>query len=593
MRWFLVFATAVFSSCLAAPLTANAAPAPPSATRPATTGAGRATPPAAQPNAQRKNAGANQNAGANKKTGANKNAGTHKNAGTNGTPPKKPGTDQPPATLRQASWVAWALGAAGAAVALVLIGLAWRAFASKSAEPTGPAIVAALPVLAALGFAIIPFAPMLGEGRWVPVEVLAAGVLLGGGFLGFLYGLPVVDPDALKTYGAAAGTFVRPGTKLEKVTDGIVSAFTGGILVYALTQGARFNDFFVRQLGLSGATNLLGAGILFFFGPIGFMLGYCVTATVGALGFKRVQETLVAAASIVQSIELLPDLPISAPTPEQLAAASDIAKRPYSSLTGAAEKAAWARAKTVLERYGEALPAYQDAIILDPNNAGLLIDYATTIYNDPSTNDIPSVLQLLARASALTGGNASPALRQRNYALTAAAQLYLPGGYEDAIITVNEWIANGQQAPTSWHTRFYRACGFGQLYESFAAVTPPARPPYVTALQAPDLARLQALVRNDVAITLAAAPGQGLERVRMVMDPTSPARQNLADDDLQMLAADFPPICQDVGITVPPPPAPDPPPALPRPARPTTIPDPVALTAPGALQTWIDLNCRP
>ena len=491
----------------------------------------------------------------------------------------------PPSIVPIPEWLVALLVCLGIALLVAMGAVALRFFLDQdNKKGAGSLILLTLPILAVLGLVLIPFAPGLDTGRWIPVDVLAIAVFVGGAFLGFLYGLPVVDADALKTAGSTAGTFIRPSTKLEKVTDSLMTAFTGGVVVFALTQGSRFNAFFLQQTGLTANnfSSLLGIAMLLYFAPIGFVLAYVLTATVGALAFKRAEESLVDATAIVKSFPPLADLPLE-PTPEQLAAAGQIAARPYASLANAAEKSAWARAQTLLKNYPQALAAYQDAVVLDPRNPGLLVDYATTVYNDPTIDDIPTVISLLNRAQAAAGAQTDSSTQRRILALRASANLYVEGGYEQTIQIVNEWLS-GPVTPTRL-ARYYRACAFGQLYEACATIPLPGAAPFV-GLSAADDAPLRQLVRNDVNVTIASAPGSGKQNVRMVVDPSSPLRLRADDDDLQMLAADDPVLCTQVGLAAPPPP-----PQTPHPRLPVVLPNPVA--APGTLGAWITANCPP
>jgi len=506
---------------------------------------------------------------------------------TNGGQPKSTEGATPNATPAPTTpfpaWSGYVTTAVGAVLFALLGALAfgWRAGAAQ--RGAGPALLATIPLLAFLGLLAIPFAPNLGAGNWIPVEALAVALFVAGAFLGFLYGLPVIDPDAVKAAAASAGTFLRPGTKLDAVIDSIMPVLTGGVLTYAITQAAHFNTVFLRLANLpsNSSSQLLGMAILAYFTPLGFILSYSLTSTVGALAFKRAQETLVLQSDIVRAFPNLPDLP-NEPTDDERAAAATIAKVPYASLRGAAEKATWARAQTILKNYPDALKAYQDAIVLDPRNAPLILDYATAIYNEPDIDDVDLVLQQVDRARSLCGPNVPPALQQRINALTAAAKLYKPGSYEDVIVLVNGWISSA--VPTTPFARFYRACAFGQLYESNAPAALPNAPPFVTLPPADD-APLKALVRNDVALTLVASPDAGPANVKLVMDPGA-GRTNAQDDDMQLLAADDPQLRAIAGIAnVPPAPAP------PHPPPPTgVVPDPATAEA-GTLGAWIAANC--
>ncbi|GAC1534736.1 MAG: hypothetical protein NVS2B17_04160 [Candidatus Velthaea sp.] len=495
------------------------------------------------------------------------------------------------------------LGGAGTLVLFVLI---FAAFGNRDpSQSIGPAVVAVLPFLVALGLITIPFAPNLGDGRWVAVDVLAVALFVVGAFFGYLYGLPVTDPDALKATGTAAGTFLRPSSKLDKVIDNLLPALTGGLIAYGITQASHFNALFLRLAHLSpGSTSeLLGIGLLLYFTPIGFMLSYSLTATVAALAFKQAEESLVFQSAIVTKFPPLPDLPVD-PTPEQFVAAKTIADQPYASLREPQQKAAWARAQTILGNFSIALNAYQDAIILDGSNAALIVDYATTIYNAPHIDNVPAVLTELSRAEQIAGPQASPDLRKRMLSLRAAATLYVPGMYESVILLVNDWI-DGPIATTRF-ARYYRACAFGQYYESLPPPAkppenprpPPAKPPEnprSVQLSNVDFVRLTTLVEADVAATIVMAD-KGREFVRMVIDPTSPLRTYPQDDDLQTLGADDLALCKQAGMMAVPPPSPPPHPIPPvrtldSPPPASRIPYPPA--NPGDLVLWINAMCPP
>ena len=121
----------------------------------------------------------------------------------------------PVSTVPFPDWLVALLVCLGIALILSLGAFALRFFLDQDNERgAGSLILLTLPVLAALGLVLIPFAPGLDTGRWIPVDVLAIAVFVGGAFLGFLYGLPVVDADALKTAGTSAGTFIRPRDSL-------------------------------------------------------------------------------------------------------------------------------------------------------------------------------------------------------------------------------------------------------------------------------------------------------------------------------------------------------------------------------------------
>lgn len=507
--------------------------------------------------------------------------------------PTPPSHDNANDTTSMAWWMLWLIGLLGlslaSAVALVVAQWRWRY------QQPGTWLLVTLAVLATAGLVIIPFSPHLAQNhRWIPVDAICMAILLGGAFLGFLYGLPVVDTTALAG-AASATTFLRPSSKLEKITDSLMPAATGGILVGAATQIGKFSHFFDSALLLQpgNAASLLGVASLGYFGPIGFMLGYSVTRTIGSDVFKRADEKLVQASSLVQKLPTMPDLPLS-PSEQDRAAAQEVCKIPYAALSGASEKAAWARAQTILLNYSDALKAYQDALVLDPRNAPLLMDYAISIYNDPALENtdvtISLVLSLVDQSASVAGPGASPRLQSRINVVRAAAHLYVAGGYETTIEIVNKWILT-PAVPLTAMSRFYRACAFGQLYRSCVPAGANVNSvPLVPGVGAQDFQALTSLVQNDLALTLVAAGSAGLEQAVTVIDPSSPGRaqpSNSNDDDLQVLAIDCPALQKQVGVSVTPAL-----PTSPQPPLPKTMPAPTAVPA-GAFAAWVSANCPP
>ncbi|GAC1407461.1 MAG: hypothetical protein NVSMB64_14450 [Candidatus Velthaea sp.] len=98
-------------------------------------------------------------------------------------------------------------------------------------------------------------------------------------------------------------------------------ALTGGLIAVEIKQVAHFNAFFLRFANIpqNSASDLLGVAALAYFTPLGFMLSYSLTATVGALAFKQAEESLVAQGAIMKTFPPLPDLPTDS-TLDQIAA---------------------------------------------------------------------------------------------------------------------------------------------------------------------------------------------------------------------------------------------------------------------------------
>ncbi|MGC2633751.1 MAG: hypothetical protein WA215_05995, partial [Candidatus Cybelea sp.] len=298
--------------------------------------------------------------------------------------------------------------------------------------------VIALGVLTLFGFIAIPL--VLPDNRaWIEVELIAIGLLIVGGFFGFLFGLPTVSQPAASG-NPQAGNPPQPlltvNTHLEDVTAKIATLLTGVALAQIVTIPHYIGDFnnalqtlLGIKIGLPGST--LGIGLMLYFPPLGFVISYVVMRVQVSELFAKADERLqrfVTGQPQIWRAPPLPDISDGA-SADQIAAARSIASVPYASLTGPDEKATWARANALLGNYSAAERAYQDVRVLNPRDYRAIIDYATVIYNDPQIDDIPQVLSLLNAAQQICPTTNLDAL-SRLKVLRTAAYLYQAGGYE-------------------------------------------------------------------------------------------------------------------------------------------------------------------
>lgn len=497
--------------------------------------------------------------------------GTHTGVKTSPPPPPAPGASGAPTFLSITEWTI-VLVVALSVILAVAVGIASRFLRG------GRAIVAAMALgtLVLFGLVAIPFVtlPKANPTGWIEVELIAIGLLVVGGFFGFLFGLPTsVQPSSgSNAQPGGPAPVLRVSTHLEDVTTKIATLLTGVALAQIITIPhyiGLFNTDLQGLLGVHSGTpgSALGVALLLYFPPLGFVISYVIMRVTVSQLFAEADERLQRFGTDQPQIWRAPPLPDIADgaTGDQKAAAQSIAAIPYASLTDPDQKATWARANALLGNYSAAERAYQDVRVLDPRNYHAIIDYATVIYNDPQIDDIPQVLSLLDAAEKVCPGTNLDAL-SRLKVLRAAALLYRSGGYEAAILEVNS-IINTANMPQPRLTRYYRACGFGQLFWALETGGGPS---------AGAAAAIEHIVLNDSALTLA----QGaLGRAQLLLVTTGEGRTNATDNDLQAFARADAPFQNLLQITPPAAPAP------PAPTPPTTITDAAIVGG------WIAANC--
>ncbi|MGA8574174.1 MAG: hypothetical protein WB609_00605 [Candidatus Cybelea sp.] len=418
------------------------------------------------------------------------------------------------------------------------------------------------------GLVAIPFITGLSTSTWIQLELIAVGLFVVGGFFGFLFGLPTATQPSQSTTDSRP--LLSVNTHLEDVTSKIATLLTGVALAQIITVPTYILAFNTElQTALGTSAGAMGIALLLYFPPLGFILTYVVMRVGVSELFARADQRLQLFVSGQSAIRRAPPLPdISEPaTPDQLAIARSIASIPYAAITDVNDKATWARANALLNNYADAERAFQDVRVLDPRNYYALIDYATVIYNDPNIDDVPYVLSLLATAQSLCPADKLDTLA-RIKSLRAAALLYQTGGYEASIEEINSLIATINM-PQPKLARFYRACGFGQLFAALQAGG---------AIPAPVQTAIEGIILNDSALTLA----QGkMGRDQLLCVAAGIGRQNASDNDLQAFAAIDVPFQLQLQTPAPAPPPPPPP------------PPPATITAAAIAGGWIATHCPP
>jgi hypothetical protein len=425
-----------------------------------------------------------------------------------------------------------------------------------------------------LGLIWIPMVPQLHDQRWVALELAAVGILLSGGFVGFLFGLPRLT-DAQPPPPVPGGTatsspppsLYQPSTNLEQVVDRIATLLAGVALAQIVAIPgyiAQFADFINKALGNGQieSAQVLASGILLYFAPLGFILSFLCTKTIVAPELARADEALVGlerSKSVIDEFPIWPDVPPD-PTPEQQAAAQRIAAVPLSTLITASQKATWGRAQMLLNNLENAILAFQQAQALTPGDPQLLADYAQALYMKDASN-ASLALSVAHDAEA----NARPddyKMRARLRNLIAVCLLYIPGGYEETIVVVNSTLLDPSLA-LGTRLRFYRACAFGQMWRALAEVNPAPED-----LQA-KLNAIAIQIINDARISLAYAELR--EQFILVTIPSG-RDEDSSDDDLQAFGRANPQYRSLLGIT-------DPIPAPTTPTPPMPHKDPIQTAA--------------
>jgi tetratricopeptide (TPR) repeat protein len=464
---------------------------------------------------------------------------------------------------------------AAAAIGLVLLlrrlGIAYSNRVRAVIQNVG--VTVALLIAVTVGFYAVTIAPpLLKHDTANAAQLIALGLLSVGAVIGFLFGLPKVADDsapittntstppangstATAASGSAAGARLHVNTNLQKVSDWLTTVITGLALTQLLDVPTHIKDLSAYLGGGLGGANpsdgvyAIALGMVLYFPTIGFLLGYIATRTVLTRTFDEVDRSLTFTPDERAKVDALPrliELP-DAPSNDDLAAARKIAQADPTTLTTAEEKAAYARALTLLGKFEQAIPWYQQALALTPNDARLLEQYAFALFDDQDS-DAWQMVPVLERALSLSQGDLTAKARiTTNLILT---WLYVqPDGFVRAIDLANTFIAD-----TSLDKRpivfFYRACAYGQLYSALKQGRNISG-----AVPSTDLGVVAKQIQEDTDAALAMAPSLRSQFYLVTQSQAKqPGRDESADDDLASFARDFPAYKQRVcGDTTAPP----------------------------------------
>jgi hypothetical protein len=121
------------------------------------------------------------------------------------------------------------------------------------------------------------------------VSVIAVGTIAGGaaafigGFFGFLFGIPRT-PDRISSgpggEDGAGGLSYSANTNLEQISDWLTKILVGVGLVQIgqlIQQGESLANFLARGLGDVASSPTFAAGLITYFGLVGFLYGYLST----------------------------------------------------------------------------------------------------------------------------------------------------------------------------------------------------------------------------------------------------------------------------------------------------------------------------
>jgi len=443
---------------------------------------------------------------------------------------------------------------------LVPPALARRGWIARGEGKKLPAfVVAATLVLAVAGgfYAIASDSELRRDASTEAASLVALGLLAGGVLFGFLFALPkVVEAPTPAANAADPSARLRANTNLEKVSDWLTTVITG----LTLTQLVRIPDYLERfsyylatgfasrvpttatptapTATVSQSLVATALGIIIHFPIVGFLGGYIGTRTILTRTFDAADRGLIdddkkrTVDKTPQLLELPDPSSDDKPTADQLAAARDIASVDPATLTTVDEIAGYARALTILGRPHDAVPWFQRALQITPNDERLLEQYAAALYADPQS-DSWEIVPILKRALSLVPKDdaKSRARVSTNLVLT---YLYVPDGFLNALE-----LANAMDADKTIEKRpilfFYRACALGQLYTALKAGRT-FRPPVLA-----DTTAVEDAIRADTNLALRLQPAL---RGRFLYVATPHATQTGGDepedDDLVEFAKDHP-----------------------------------------------------
>lgn len=155
------------------------------------------------------------------------------------------------------------------------------------------------------------------------------------------------------------------------------------------------------------------------------------------------------------------------PTAEVRRVAEKLSALSLNDLRTVQEFAAWAKAKSMLKQYAEALTGYEKAVAECDCDPDLLLDYAVALHQAGKADDALARLEIaydhLSRST-------DPATRKNIFKSLTFELLYRPGGFERVIKLTTEYERYRQTdgAPVSGGLLVNEACAWGQKFKWLA-----------------------------------------------------------------------------------------------------------------------------
>lgn len=402
--------------------------------------------------------------------------------------------------------------------------------------------------------------PSLGLCLGMFIGVIACGAIIGGLF-GFLFGIPRLlqrpqappqsnndistdksnsaSKDSARPAGSDSTSFrtFSGNTNLEEISDWLTKIFVG----LGLTQATNIYAGFLSLVNVldSEATRsqlkmpLIGItfGSVFIASIIGgFLFLYLETRTrvtlllvvadFAAVPLPQLRREVVDA---VRNAPFGPE-PVNAPTTPAgttpvTKADSDMLSVPYEKLKSVDQLEAWAKAQARAGNLQAALKAINDAIAIDPNNAGLLQILATVRFMQGNHK---GALDALTEARGKLGDSAELARNE----LFSSLYLPQPEGFRRALAAAERLFALSKESESDPMVHVWLAAARGQQYE------------YSKTDQEKREARKFALIAVKRVIELAPDPkSEARTTLRQMFDPAL-AKSVLTENDLEVFKGD-------------------------------------------------------
>jgi len=142
-----------------------------------------------------------------------------------------------------------------------------------------PAVAAVIVIVFMAVAGIIPYSLQTANAASVASVAILLGlaILLAGGALGFVFGVPRASQD-IRT--ASAGSGYRGNTNLEQISDWLTKIIVGVGLVQIreiVGQVQRLISFLATGLGGQAGSQVFALAVLVYFSVAGFLIGFVTT----------------------------------------------------------------------------------------------------------------------------------------------------------------------------------------------------------------------------------------------------------------------------------------------------------------------------